>query len=381
MITGDPEVLRDGSPAQGALKEQAALAERLMVVVLNSRHRKSQARKVTDNLWIFPTNSWLPFLKIFGALRVIRHEIFYRNKLQADLVVANEPFSSAFVAVMTARRYGKPLNMYIARNIFSFYYTTRSPITLFKSIVARVLIGFANSVSVANESIRAALIRLDPVYADRVTFVPPYIDVQAIQSQTMGEDLHEKYTQFRALLLCVAPLTFEHNVKLAIDVLAQVSKDHQYIGLVIVGSGWGKWPLKYYAQRQGVGGSVMFEAPHYDMTSIYKSAYALLVTSLFDEFESTIEDAAAAGCAIISSPVGVAPKLIVNKENGYLCDPKHMLEYADAVNMLINNDALRTKIRKGIVESAQKFMATDRNAHMLSRKKAWEAAIASAKGY
>jgi glycosyltransferase involved in cell wall biosynthesis len=380
MITSDAEVLRDGSPQQAAIKEQALLTSRLMVIVMNSYWHRSNARKISDSLWVFPTNSWFPFLKILDAMRLIRQEIFYRNKLQADLIVANDPFTSAMAAVLEARKYKKPMHIYVAQNLFTFYYTTRSPITLFKSTLARVLLGFANTVSVAHESIRTSLIRLDPSYAERVTCIA--LSAEEIAGQAHSNfDLHEKYTQFRALLLVVAPFTVEHNITLAIDVLKQVLRDHAHVGLVIVGSGWGKLWLRYYALREEVSRSVMFETPRDDMVPVYKSAFALLVPSHFTAFETTIEDAAAAGCAVISSPVGIAPKLIKNKENGFICNPNHMLDFADAVNTLLNNEVLRSSMRKKISESAKAMMTPASEEHMLSRKKAWEAAITSARGY
>jgi glycosyltransferase involved in cell wall biosynthesis len=381
LITKDADVLEGGSSAQKAVLEQAQLANRLMVVVLNSHSRKSNSRKIKEGIWVFPTNSWFPLLKYFDALRVIRREIFYRNRLQADLIVANDPVSSAVVAISASRKYKRPLHIYVQHNIFSFYYVTRSPLTLFKSILARVNLSFSNSVSVANDTIRAALIRQDPYFAERATVIPPYVEVTSANEQLGSEDLHVKYTQFRALLLVVCPLTAEHNVKLAIDVLKKVSEDHRYVGLVIVGAGWGKWPLKWYAAKKGVAKQVMFESPRDDLTSFYKTAFALLVPSFTTQFESTIEDAAAAGCVIISSPVGIAPKLIQSKENGYLCDPRSMIEYVDAVNNLINNEAVRSTMRKRITESVHKIVMNDKQSHILSRKKAWEAAIVAARGY
>jgi len=381
LITGDSEIMRDGSPAQAALLQEAAQVNKLMVIIMNSRHRHGYARKVNDHLWLFPMNAWTPFDNFFRALGVIRKEIFFRNRLQADLIVADDPLLAGFVAVVAARRYKKPLHIYVRHNIFSRFYVTSSPLSLLRSVIGRIFIGFANSISVASESTRATLIRRDPVFADRVTTVQPYIDVDAVRAKTVGDDLHLKYTQFRALLLVIAPLSPEQNIKLAIGVLVEISKYHNHIGLVIVGSGIERFYLARYAKLKGVGDSVMFEPPQEDMTSLYKSAFALVVPSLFEAFESTIEDAAAAGCVMISSPVGNAPKLIENKENGYLCDPHAPLEYVDAINMLLNNEKLRMTMKERIAEKAKNFVAEDKDVHEQTRLKAWQQAVESYRGY
>jgi len=189
------------------------------------------------------------------------------------------------------------------------------------------------------------------------------------------------YTQFRAILLVVAPLVREHQVHVAIDALARISKDYHNIGLVIVGDGPRKWFLRRYASTRGVASSVFFEKPRADLTSYYKSAFALLVTSPYEEYETVLEDAAAAGCAIITSPVGVAPKLIEHRKNGFICDPKEPTEYANAVASLLDSEHDRSEIRRNIVLSAQAYMVKDKDAHLRERKKSWEEAITRVRGY
>jgi glycosyltransferase involved in cell wall biosynthesis len=381
FVTTDAEVLREGSPAHAALREQSEHVNRLAVVVLNTRHRFSMPRKVTEKLWVFPTNSMIEALSIYDALRIIRLELFFRNRLQADIVVANDPLSSSLVAILASRRYGKPLHIHVPINLFSQYYARSSPITFLKSLFARICIGYANTVSVTSPATRAALVRKDPVFADRVTCIPQYVNVSAVQDDRIGDDLHLKYTQFRAILLVVAPLVKEHNITLAIDVLAEISEYHQHIGLAIIGQGIGRIYLKRYATLKGVGDKVMFETPREDMTSYYKSAFALIVPSLFDEFENTLVDAASAGCVIISSKVGSAERLIEHKENGFLCDVHNPKEYVDAINTLLSNEKLRMTMRARITEAAKNYMAADKDDHMRTMLKSWQDAITMAKGY
>jgi glycosyltransferase involved in cell wall biosynthesis len=381
MITRDADVLRDGSPAQAFVKEQARSTNRLMVVVLNSHHRYSVARKVNRSLWLFPTNSWLPFFKVWNALYLVRHEIYFKKRLQTDLVVANDPLTSAFVACLVAYRYKKPLHIYVPNNVFAKTYARRSIWNAFRSAFARMMVGRASTVSVAQETTRALIINRDPVMAERVVYVPPFIDVTATQAQELGDDLHLIYTQFRALILVVAPLVREHNVHIAIEALAKISKDYQRIGLVIVGDGPRKWFLRRQASILGVSDRVMFERPRANLTSYYKTAFAFMVTSLYEAYETTIEDAAAAGCAIITSRVGAAPQLVEHRKNGFLCDPKNAGDYANAVAYLLDSEHTRQEIKRNIILSAQAYMVKDKDAHLLTFQKSWEQAIHTAHGY
>lgn len=57
----------------------------------------------------------------------------------------------------------------------------------------------------------------------------------------------------------------------------------------------------------------------------------------------------------ISYPVGVAPELIVDGENGFIV---HSLEEAEAkINLLVNNADLRLRLADKAYQSAKKFRA------------------------
>ena len=95
---------------------------------------------------------------------------------------------------------------------------------------------------------------------------------------------------------------------------------------------------------------------------------------------TTIEEAAASGCAIVSSPVGIAPHIIENRKSGFLCDPKVPAEFSHAADTLIYNASIRAEIRKNIVPSIQAYMSKDKTEYMRLYKTSWEAAIKAAHG-
>jgi glycosyltransferase involved in cell wall biosynthesis len=224
-------------------------------------------------------------------------------------------------------------------------------------------------------------VKHDPLLAERITLVPRYQDPQAILNESMGEDLHIKYTQFRAILLTVVPLVAEHNIHVVIDTIAEIAKIRQNIGAVIVGDGYRRWFLKRYAASRGVADKVVFEKSRDDLTSYYKTAFALVVPSLYEEYETTIEDAAAAGCPVISSPVGMAPKIIKEHVNGFLCDPKKPEEYWHAVSNMIDDPRGYAYMRQQMTLAMQEYVSKDSGEHLGSIKKCWDDATHRARGY
>ncbi|MBI5004450.1 glycosyltransferase [Candidatus Kaiserbacteria bacterium] len=382
MVTSDASALIDGSAAQSMLREQATLTNRLMVVVMNGYGTHASPRKVSDNLWIFPTNSWIPFLKILDVLYIVKREFFFQKRLQADIVVANDPGSAGIAGYLLAARYKKPLHVHLEHDLVSLSYLRFSILGAFRTVFARIVAGQATTVSVGQAQTKAAMVRMDPRFADRTTVIPRYIDTKALQSEEAvpADDLHLKYTDFRAIMLVVAPLTHEHNVQLAIRSLAQVSKFYRHIGLVIVGNGPLKLPLKWLAWRLKVADKVIFESMREDLTSYYKSAHLLMVPSRHEEYGTIIEDAAATGCAIVTSPVGIAPALIEHTKNGFLCDPKVPSEFWNAADALIRNWRLWDEVKKNILISVETYMHQDKSEHLALYKASWESAIRLARG-
>ncbi len=382
MVTSDASALIDGSAAQSMLREQAALTNRLMVVVMNGYTTHASPRKVSDNLWIFPTNSWIPFLKILDVLYIVKHEFFFQKRLQADIVVAGDPGSAGIAGYLLASKYKKPLHVHIQYDHISLSYLRISIVGAFRTVFARIVAGQATTVSVGQEKTKTAMVQMDPRFADRTTVIPRYIDTKAIQSEEIdpADDLHLKYTDFRAIMLVVAPLTHEHNVRLAIRSLAEVSKYYRHIGLVIVGNGPLKIPLKWLAWRLKVADKVIFESMRDDLVSYYKSAHVLIVPSLHEEYGTIIEDAAAAGCAIVTSPVGIAPVLIQHGQSGFLCDPKVPSEFWNSADALIRNPQLWDEVKKNILVSVEAYMYQDKAAHLALYKMSWESALRLARG-
>jgi len=354
LVTNESDALVEGSPAQLALIEKAKAADRLMVVVMNSFWHRQQPRKVGESLWIFPTNALIRPLQLLFVMRVVRREIFFRNHLQADIISGSDPFFCGIAANILAVRYRKPLHLAVVGNPLSSL-ATRSISRLIKYIFARIVIPYGDALTIDDEGTYAILQKIDASYKERATLIPRFYDVDAAQKDD-GEDLHVKYTQFRAVFLVVGPLVRQYNIHVAVQAIAESSKYYQNIGLVIVGSGPRKAMLERYARSLGIGERVKFEQPRADLTSYYKTCYALIMPAFTESFGTTLEEAAAAGTAIISSPVGIAPRIIESGTSGFLCDPKDPKEFFKAVDALVYSPAMRTQMKTGIVEKMRAYM-------------------------
>lgn len=155
-------------------------------------------------------------------------------------------------------------------------------------------------------------------------------------SKYSGHRKEQPKDEFR--LLFVGRLTADRNVEQAIAALQYLNDE---VHLRVVGGeeirSSASRPnylksLQELTEELAVEDRVEFVGPKYDdeLVTEYRSAHAFIYTSYSENFGQTILEAAAASLPIISTPVGVAPDVIQEGENGYLVDfnsPKETAKY------------------------------------------------------
>ncbi|HEY4487592.1 MAG TPA: glycosyltransferase family 4 protein [Candidatus Paceibacterota bacterium] len=375
LITGDEDVLHEGSAGEANVKEYAVLGKHVVVFVLCTGTQRARLRRVGETLWIMPVYGPSRLFAAVRALYVARRELYFQRKLQVDLIDACDPFESALAAWLIALRFNRPLHIYTPLYSGAHYARTSAASYIFK-LLSRFLIRKADSISTDSEHLRASLVRELPGGESRTFVVPRFVNIVA-QKQSPAVDVREKYPQFKIILLSVRPLEREYNPELAIHVLAGVLRMYKFAGLIFVGEGSLKRSLGTLAQKLGVKEHVIFEPWEVDLTSYYKAAHIFLETSHEEEYGNSMLEAAAASCTVVSTNIGFAAAFIKNGENGYICGAHDTSCFVKTIISLINHPEVRESIRLNGMLTTESFMGkTERKSHIETVRKAWEAAIA-----
>jgi glycosyltransferase involved in cell wall biosynthesis len=184
----------------------------------------------------------------------------------------------------------------------------------------------ADSIRVVSNRIKNYLVEKLVIAAEKISVRPIFVDVERIKNAPIldGGDLHKKYPRFEKIILMASRLEREKNIPLALHAFALVLQAIEHTtqqgrhwarllgvpkaGLVIVGSGSQEAKLRALAAQLGLGENVIFEswADSATLVSYYKTADLFLNTSLYEGYGMTLVEAHAAGCAMISTDVGVA---------------------------------------------------------------------------
>ena len=375
LITSDVNVLKDGTAARLRVEQYSSLCHRLVVIVINKHRDRFEPRKISKSLWLIPTNSYVSLLSPLGAVRAGRRELCFQGTFQADLISADDPCGAGIAAAILAWQYAKPLHVSIERNIFTPHFWSEAPGNALRAYIARTVIRHASGIQVSSENIRAAIAGVGASVGERTRVVPYFIDVQAFRDEAVRVDLRAKYPQFNIVVLVVAPLTQTHNVQHAITIVSEALKRYSHIGLVIVGEGRLRSRLKALAAHLRIGDRVIFENWTENLSSYFKTAHIFLVTSREDEYDHTIQKAAASGSVIVTTPVGTAESFLEDKVSGFLCEPHDTTKFVDNIMEIINHNNTREFLKLNARAAVEKIMA-DEGSYLAQCKESWERAAA-----
>ena len=146
----------------------------------------------------------------------------------------------------------------------------------------------------------------------------------------------------------------------SIKVFSEVNKHFPDLKYVIVGSGDGKYFQKMLESIKNLNltDKVIFKKniSDDDLVSLYQGAELFILLSQNDNYDIegfglVFLEAAAFGLPVISSKNCGAQDAILDKENGFLVDPKNLREAAESILLILNNQSLRERFS----EKSKKF--------------------------
>ena len=112
--------------------------------------------------------------------------------------------------------------------------------------------------------------------------------------------------------------------------------------------------LNALADELGVRERISFAGAKHgkELRSYYQAADVFVYTSLYENFGQTLLEAAAAGLPIISTPVGIAPEIVIDGETGFLVsdDPKIISQRIRELNNVSTRTEFGRTIKKIVKE-------------------------------
>lgn len=348
MISLDRACLREGSPQREKLIRYGSVLDELHVIVFYFGERLPSRMKCAPNTFIYPTNhafrcNPLYFYKAFriGA-RIIRGRSF--NSMR-DVVTAQDPFPTGFVAYFLSRVFRIPFQLQIHIDFFNPFFLRESLWQRIYGLCARLLIRRADSIRVVSREIARYLEKDLGVNPRKLVILPVIPNMRFIASALPRFNLRLRCPQFSHIGLMACRLVPQKGVAWALYAMRILVRTHPHVGLVIVGSGPDERRLKKIA-RDMAPNAIIFVPWTEDVTSYYKGSDFFLLPSLYEGWGLTVVEAMAHSLPVVATPVGCVPELIDSGKNGYIIPHGDPAGIAEAMRAMCGDPVLLGKLAR-----------------------------------
>ena len=139
------------------------------------------------------------------------------------------------------------------------------------------------------------------------------------------------------------------NVALLIEAFALLRRTRPRARLLLVGEGALEGRLRSAATRLGVAADVVFAGAKSlsALPAYYASADVFALPSSFDNSPNVLLEAMACELPVVATRVGGVPRYVTDGENGLLVEPGQPAALASALARLLDDAALRARLRGG----------------------------------
>ena len=273
MISGDMNLLKEGSDAYARLALQRAAVEQLDV-------------RSYRGFW-----SAVPgFIGVMSAVLSTRY----------DVVTVQEPFFRGLLALWAARLNGAHLNIQVHADLRHFSFPRR--------VLAKMILRNADSVRGVSEHVAGA-VRALGVQA-RMTVLPVFIE--AARFRALEREPHAGH-----VILWLGRFEQEKDPALAIEILKEVHAQLPQARMIMLGNG----SLEQELREKGKGMPIEFPGWS-DPATYLPQADVVLSTSRAESYGASIVEALAAGVPVVAPDVGIA------REAGAIVVPREELAHA-----------------------------------------------------
>ena len=164
------------------------------------------------------------------------------------------------------------------------------------------------------------------------------------------------YAEDSKKIISVGRLSYQKNFSRLLDIASVVFKKHPDWTWHIYGSGDNLKELEEKKNSLNLQNNVFFEGQVSNIYELYREYAFIVMTSRYEGFPMTLLEGAGSGLPMVSFDVQTGPnEIIVDGENGFLCDKDSDAEMVTRINGLIENPELRKKLSVGSKKTAEKF--------------------------
>ena len=178
------------------------------------------------------------------------------------------------------------------------------------------------------------------------------------------------------VVVMVACLKPQKNPEDFLRLATLVLRDTPQAKFFLVGDGVLRRSLLRSIERLGLKDKVILLGWREDIPQLLSIADIFVLTSLWEGLPVSVLEALASARPVVATDTGGIREVVTERKNGFLVGRRDMERMSEAVNLLLNNDSLRTTMGKEAKESLGREFSVENAtesterfyAHMLTRE-------------
>lgn len=217
---------------------------------------------------------------------------------------------------------------------------------------------FANRLIAVSKATRTDLIQKLNCPKDKITVVYESFDQDRyypLPEKKISKTL-KKLQIDKPYILFVGTIQPRKNITRLIEAFSLLSDKFPRLTLIIAGNkGWMYDEIFAAPKKLGIEKRVKFigYTTENDLLELYNHAACFCLPSLFEGFGLPLLEAMACGCPVIASRISSMPEVVGGA--GLLVDPYNTKDIAIKIEQMIENDVLRSGLKKRALLQAKKF--------------------------
>ena len=349
MISTDRKIFEDGSMVRSRMLEYGKLFDELHIIVYTKKG--FQQEKISANTTLYPTN--LSIRELYPIKAFFMGQKILKGK--NDFVMTTQEAMSNIPAIFLKWFYKVPLQLQIHGDIFNPRFVTSFRLRLQK-FAYEMGIRHATCVRTVTKRIANSIDDRFKNLTLKISVLPVFVDVKKYLEAKPSDILRKKYPKFGFVVLMASRFEAEKKIEDAIRAFAVVARANPDVGLVIVGSGALNDRYSALIRKLGLAKNVVIEEWANDLVSYYKSADIFLTTSSHESYGMTLVEAAASGCPIITTNVGLVGE-VLDGESVTIVPHDNPEAIAEAIMRLRKIPQLREELARRAKEKVVNFPA------------------------
>ncbi len=341
MIGRDPRIMDKGNPARDRTLEYRKYFRK--IYILNNADKNKKVKNI--EVCGLGSNSFK-----FVISGILKGSTILKKERRVVLTVA-DPFLSGIIGVILSKTYKVPLIVQVHGEFINNrkWINQRPFVNRILHAIGIITLRRADAVRVVSEKIKSELLKYG-LPKDKIKVIPVFVT---------GKFRCAKKENRRHLnLITVARLEKEKNIEMLLNAVSLLSDEaRSKIKVKIIGDGTLRHKLERMAENKGIKEIVEFKGyvPHDKLCKEYNSSDLYVQTSLHESYGLSVAEAVLSCLPVISTPTGLAQKLVESYGIGELVNNEKELakvieNMATRPNSIMKYHQKMLKARKDLLE-------------------------------